>query len=63
MKEDILVSTSQKNCNHGSHKKYTERTFDILNGFELIAERCYNCHKIIELEIRSTSHMPTNPQT
>jgi hypothetical protein len=63
MKEEILVSISQKNCNHWEHKKYTERNFDILNGFELVANRCLNCHKILELKIRSISNTHTHAQT
>jgi len=52
MAADILVSVNQHNCKHEKHRKYTERNFDILNGFEIVAVRCYNCHKAIELTIK-----------
>ena len=52
MEADILVSVNQHNCKHEKHRKYTERNFDILNGFEIVAVRCYNCHKAIELTIK-----------
>lgn len=39
------------NCRHTDERKYTERRFDIINGFEMIALRCLNCHKIVELTI------------
>jgi len=52
MKEEILVSINQSNCKHWKNRKYTEKNFDILNGFELVAKRCCNCHKTLELTIR-----------
>ena len=60
MIEDILFSISQKNCDHRKHRDYVERNFDILNGFELVAKRCCNCHKVIELKIRSISYTHTH---
>jgi hypothetical protein len=53
MEEQFLASISQKNCSHRKHKKYTERDFDILNGFEIEAVRCANCYKILELTIKA----------
>jgi hypothetical protein len=50
MEEDILFSTRQLNCNHQKQELYTQRRFDILNGFEFNLTRCLNCHKIVELE-------------
>lgn len=52
MEEEILVSINQINCKHWKSRKYIERSFDILNGFELVAKRCCNCHKILELTIK-----------
>jgi hypothetical protein len=52
MDEGRLVDTSQLNCNHEKQRLYTQRCFDILNGFELIFTRCINCHKIISLEAK-----------
>jgi len=55
MEEEILVSINQSNCKHWKSRKYTERSFDILNGFELVAKKCCNCHKVLELKIRKIS--------
>jgi hypothetical protein len=52
MEPEILASVTQANCKHEKQLTYTERIFDILNGFEIIAIRCNNCHKTIELTIR-----------
>jgi hypothetical protein len=52
MEAEIFASVTQVNCKHEKQLEYTERIFDILNGFEIVAVRCYNCHKIIELTIR-----------
>jgi hypothetical protein len=51
MKEEILVSITQKNCSHWEYRKYTERNFDVLNGFEINITRCGNCHKILQMTI------------
>jgi hypothetical protein len=52
MEADILVSVNQYNCKHEKHRKYTERNFDILNGFEIITIKCSNCHKILKLTVK-----------
>jgi hypothetical protein len=52
MEEEILVSINQKNCNHWEHRKYTERNFDVLNGFEIIVLRCGNCHKTLQMTVK-----------
>ena len=52
MVEGELVDASQRNCNHETERLYTERCFDILNGFELTFTRCINCHKIVSLEAK-----------
>lgn len=52
MEADILVSVNQNNCNHERHRKYAERRFDIINGFEIIAVKRCNCHKTLELTIK-----------
>jgi hypothetical protein len=52
MEEEMLLSINQANCRHWESRKYSQRSFDILNGFELAAKKCCNCHKILELTIR-----------
>ena len=52
MDEERLVDISQRNCDHGTERLYTQRCFDILNGFELTFTRCINCHKIVSLEAK-----------
>lgn len=52
MEEELFVFVNQSNCRHWKHRKYTERSFDIFNGFELVASRCSNCYKVLELKIR-----------
>ncbi len=55
MDEEKLVETSRLNCDHGNQRLYTDRRFDILNGFELNYTRCINCHKIVRLEAKKFS--------
>jgi len=50
--EGLIETSSQLNCNHKENQLYTERCFDILNGFELIFTRCLNCHKVVSLEAK-----------
>lgn len=52
MEENLLILLNQHTCKHEKHRKYAERIFDILNGFEIVATRCFNCHKTIELTVR-----------
>jgi hypothetical protein len=52
MDEERLVDTSQPSCDHDAERLYTQRCFDILNGFELTFTRCINCHKIVSLEAK-----------
>ncbi len=52
MVEDRLVSISKVICNHWNQKRYTQKSFDILNGFEIVLTRCINCHKILILEVK-----------
>ena len=56
MHEDRLVYTSQLNCNHEKQIFYTQRQFDILNGFELNLTRCINCHKIVNLDAKKIAN-------
>jgi hypothetical protein len=49
--KEQLPEIRQVNCNHLSYEQYTERRFDILNGFELVEIRCANCHKILATKI------------
>jgi len=55
MVEEKLVATGQLNCDHENQRLYTDRCFDVLNGFELTFTRCINCHKIISLEAKKLS--------
>jgi recombinational DNA repair protein (RecF pathway) len=55
MEEDFLFSIRQINCNHQKHELYTQRQFDILNGFEFNLTRCLKCHKIVDLQSKSFS--------
>jgi hypothetical protein len=52
MDNEKLVNTSQNVCSHETERLYTERCFDILNGFELNFTRCINCHKIVSLDAK-----------
>lgn len=52
MKGDRLTSVFQTKCDHAIHGRYTQRRFDILNGFELISTRCINCHETLALEVK-----------
>ncbi|XHH09530.1 MAG: hypothetical protein ACFCUE_02570 [Candidatus Bathyarchaeia archaeon] len=52
MEEDMLVVTRQVNCNHAKERQYTQRRFDILNGYELTLTRCINCHKTLSIEVK-----------
>ena len=50
MDEERLVHTSHSSkCSNETERLYTERCFDILNGFEFNFTRCINCHKIVGL--------------
>jgi hypothetical protein len=52
MEEDILFNQRQLNCTHKEQKVYSQRQFDVLNGFEFNFTRCLNCHKIVELKVK-----------
>ena len=52
MEAEILASVTQVNCKHEKQLKYTERIFDILNGFEIITIKCSNCHKTLKLTVK-----------
>ncbi len=52
MEEDILFNQRQQICVHEKQKVYSQRQFDVLNGFELNFIRCLNCHKIVELNAK-----------
>ena len=53
MDEEELVETSQPSCDHENQRLYTDRRFDVLNGFELNYTRCINCHKTVSLEVKN----------
>lgn len=55
MEEDVLFNTRQLNCVHQKQELYSQRRFDILNGFEFNFIRCLSCHKIVELEAKKFS--------
>jgi len=52
MEEDMLVTTIQANCDHAKERHYTQRQFDILNGYEINVTRCINCHKTLAMEAK-----------
>jgi hypothetical protein len=52
MEEDTIVAIVQANCIHEKERHYTQRQFDILNGYELNVTRCINCHKTLSLEAK-----------
>ena len=52
MDKESLVYSGQLECNHEKQRLYTDRRFDILNGFELTYTRCINCHKVVSLDAK-----------
>jgi hypothetical protein len=52
MEQDRLIDVSQLVCEHVKHNRYCMSQFDILNGFEIIATKCSNCHKTLSLEVK-----------
>jgi hypothetical protein len=52
MEGDAIISLIQVICDHAKHRTYTLRSFDILKGFELNETRCFNCHKIVAIDIK-----------
>jgi hypothetical protein len=52
MNGEISVSLIQAICDHAKHRTYTLRRFDILKGFELNETRCFNCHKMVAIDIK-----------
>jgi hypothetical protein len=51
MEREQFEAVRQSACCHAKYKSYSQRKFDILNGFEMIEARCLNCHKILEIQI------------
>ena len=52
MDKERLASFSQLTCNHARQKQYKQTRFDILNGFEIVATKCNNCHKTLALQVK-----------
>jgi hypothetical protein len=52
MDKERLTAVSQLVCDHKKQPKYSTSQFDILNGFEVTATRCSNCHKTLTLEVK-----------
>jgi hypothetical protein len=52
MEPELSVCIEQANCKHDAQRKYEQRSFDILNGFEIIAVKCCSCDKTLELKIK-----------
>ena len=50
MDEERLTYVSQLCCNHAKQRRYSMTNFDILNGFEVVATKCSNCHKRLDVE-------------
>jgi hypothetical protein len=55
MEDDGLIYIRQVDCKHEKKQLYTQRRFDILNGFEFTFTRCLDCHKIVGLDARKFS--------
>ena len=51
MTKDQLTWFRQVTCCHAKEGEYTQRRFDILEGFELVETKCAGCHKILALRI------------
>ena len=56
MEDDRLFSVSQATCNHAKERHYTQKDFDMLNGFELVFTRCMNCHKILSIDAKKIAN-------
>ncbi len=52
MDKDRLTVVSQLFCDHNKQPRYSTNQFDILNGFEVVATKCSNCHKTLSLEVK-----------
>ena len=52
METEGYALIEEATCDHIKHKCYTQRRFDILNGFEFNLTRCINCHKILVFEAK-----------
>jgi hypothetical protein len=52
MDKERLTYVSQLCCNHAKQRRYSLTNFDILNGFEVVATKCSNCHKTLALEVK-----------
>ena len=52
METGSLAVVIQAACDHAKHRWYTQRRFDILNGFDLVVTRCINCYKTVALEVK-----------
>jgi hypothetical protein len=55
MRNELFSYSTQPDCNHQKHQVYTQRRFDILNGFEFTLTRCLNCHKIVGMQAKKFS--------
>ena len=51
MEIEELTSVSQALCDHSKQRRYTQKRFDILKGFELVETRCLSRHTILVLDI------------
>ena len=60
MEQEELTSVSQALCDHSNQRRYVQKQFDILKGFELVETRCLNCHKILVLDIRKVAVSKTS---
>jgi hypothetical protein len=52
VEREASFSLFQAICDHAKHRTYTQKNFDILKGFELNETRCFNCHKIVAIDIK-----------
>ena len=61
MDKERLTTVSQLVCDHAKQRTYSMNQFDILNGFEIVATKCSNCHKIVSMEIKRMQKPQANP--
>ncbi len=47
-----LIDNIRAICDHAKERQYTQKQYDILNGYELIFTKCINCHKTLALEAK-----------
>jgi cytochrome c2 len=52
MEEDSVYSINQASCNHSKQQHYSQKDYDLLNGYEFVFTKCMNCHKILCIDAK-----------